>query len=515
MLQYANEAINFQVKSEFGSQLTKLFKATIEYRDSLDYDKQKKEIPTYFISQVSPKLKEIFQKCIGLNIQKIHTISNRPYGAFAVDLSVSSRNEIEEVYMTSYGYKNKSNKQPSEKLKEIINLHTKLDLKTSKLSTITFASDPKKSIFVDLFFDVSMAFLLHHYIPIQLVDCLTAEELTAIILHEAGHFLSIVERSNDIHYTISQTMETLKDLKSNYSQQEIIRAIADNKDAIVELANNPNIESLTQTKYIQPMINALVVYSDKQKEEPNASIFNILKVNISILISLILMTIMYYLIIMFTVTQKNITALAVQEITDRRKKRSDIANTKYLKSNPERDADIFAVRHGYGAQLASALEKIYSSTGYMTVIELSYGINASASQSAVLLGEMRVFSTIYGVLLNYTVMFDYEQNLDRLIRISQSIVPALKTLPVPLQTQYLLSYEQVMRTIDNYKKTPAYKAEIINKYIDIVLMSPAKFISMVLTGRLSNDYAKLQNQVEELVNNKLYYFGAKFASLAK
>ena len=41
-----------------------------------------------------------------------------------------------------------------------------------------------------------------------------------------------------------------------------------------------------------------------------------------------------------------------------------------------------------------------------------------------------------------------------------------------------------------------------------------KFIASILTGRLANDYDKLQNQVEELINNRLYYQSAKFRQLA-
>ena len=79
---------------------------------------------------------------------------------------------------------------------------------------------------------------------------------------------------------------------------------------------------------------------------------------------------------------------------------------------------------------------------------------------------------------------------------------------------FVMNYENMKKEVNNYKKSYAYKSETATwRFLEVCGFS-ATFISAIFTGRLTNDYYKYQQQIDNLINNKLYYLSRKFKSVS-
>ena len=110
----------------------------------------------------------------------------------------------------------------------------------------------------------------------------------------------------------------------------------------------------------------------------------------------------------------------------------------------------------------------------------------------------------------------YEKTIDRYESMMKNLIKAFKTSTDSKEQidAFIMNYEGMKKEIDNYKKSYAYKSETATwRFLEVCGFS-ATFISAVFTGRLTNDYYKYQKQIDNLINNKLYYLSRKFKSVS-
>jgi hypothetical protein len=94
-------------------------------------------------------------------------------------------------------------------------------------------------------------------------------------------------------------------------------------------------------------------------------------------------------------------------------------------------------------------------------------------------------------------------------------ISALKHTDPTFRAIYLNYYErsiEEMKKLEKFADNPLRK---IDNFVNMIIAAPSVFIDNILTGRVNKDYFILQDQIEEIVNNKLYYYGNKFKSFLK
>ena len=78
---------------------------------------------------------------------------------------------------------------------------------------------------------------------------------------------------------------------------------------------------------------------------------------------------------------------------------------------------------------------------------------------------------------------------------------------------YLAQYEGILEQIEKAKTDKYVKVDEINVLISNFFRG--NFLSNIFgSGNLPNDYNKVREQLEDLINNKMYYASAKLAQLA-
>ena len=182
------------------------------------------------------------------------------------------------------------------------------------------------------------------------------------------------------------------------------------------------------------------------------------------------------------------------------------STTKNIKYS-EQLADSYAVRHGLGSYLNSALTKAES-------IPMFSGISSRKSSLVWYCSKlMMIFASL--IMRDYTMYDEHEKLVDRQRSIANDTLKVFKTMDLSdeLKAFYIDEYERQLEWIS---KVPT-STRVINKiqaaraFLDYVLTIP---FNMLIGGRFNNEYNKLFRQVESMMGNDLAYRAAKLDMLS-
>lgn len=522
----AFEAVDFQVSSKLGSELTKVFQQAIDFvNNKIEYDKENKkynttvqrhlQLHTYCQNILFPNMQKVIESVANLEVKKI-VASDSPTGFFAVDLTMDNSRDLLDMLNMQTG-ETEPPRNYRESLKETMEMYKNLDISKGVLKNFKYGKNNKRHISVVLYFDPFTAFVSRDFVPENKIQDLTAEELTAIYLHEIGHALTTVERSIQTYFTVDRCTKHIPELLKNVSNKEDVEAFAEFGLPVLDKAKKDGI--LGQSEYdiiTKAYESAKYIAESGDTEEVKISAYILLYMHIQFVIMLTCSTTLP----LFSWIKLFMGSVAgLEEFSGiKDAKTSDTIMTKHNMYNMERIADEFVVRHGYGQYQASALNKLTTMFEYMSAYQGIKSLNHFR--------KSRIFSmylrfTIFvmrmvGVSPSITEGFvsNYETLTARLTRLAQDQISVFKhTLKGAALDEAITSYENIIREIDDIDKQLDRKsAKLIYTYLFNSKFS-MKFIASILTGRLANDYDKLQNQVEDLINNKLYYQSAKFKQL--
>lgn len=523
----AFEAVDFQVSSKLGSELTKVFQQAIDFvNNKIEYDKEDKkynttaqrhlQLHTYCQNILFPNMQKVIESCANLEIKKI-VASDGPTGFFAVDLTMDNSRDLMDMLGMQTGQVEPP-KNYRESLKETMEMYKNLDISKGVLKDFKYGKGNKRRISVVLYFDPYSALVPKDFVPENRVQDFTAEELTAVYLHEIGHALTTVERSIQTYFTIDRCTKHIPELLKNVNSKEGVEAFTEFGLPVLEKAKKDGI--LGQTEYdtiTKAYETAKYITESGDTDEVNVSALVQLYFHVQFTIALtcsVLISPLVYIKAMMGIIAGLEEFSGIKDT-----KTSDTIMTKHNMYNMERIADEFVVRHGYGQYQASALNKLVTMFDYM-----------GAYQGMVNLAHYRK-SRIFSMYMRYTVFImrlvgisstitegfvnNYETLAARLKRLAQDQIGVFKhTLKGAALNEAIVSYENIMREVEDIDSQLDRKAaKLIYTYLFNSKFT-MKFVASILTGRLANDYDKLQNQVEDLINNKLYYQGAKFKQFA-
>ena len=522
MLLRGLEAINFIHNSNLAKRLTHVFQEAIDYRNNLEFAEDEDDISPKRIDRVYkfitretlPKFQKAVLEETNLEITKITTTGKQQLtGFFAVSLAFDDLDDAITILEHQTGDTRDISKTFSDSVKEMQTMTEYFDTKTSKLSTNVYGKDKKRKIKCEMYMDTMMAFLVHDFINVNICAPFTAEELAAIYLHEIGHVLTVVERSNHLYSVVLRETKHIQSIKNNPDKKKAFEEFVQTaKPTLTELKENKKLDP----KLADTMLKVLDTGTYLLEQEGENIIFPIIGFvfvfieHLLVLISTIIINV--YLMFLLGELIEGLTGEFAYG-TDGLKS-SDLAKSKHNLYQLERLADEYVSRHGMDGHLSSGLNKINDLFKFMAISGNSCLTSYNKSKTYYL--YLCVITKLHA-LLGGTLCFthNYEPQLSRLERLAQNARAAFKNdLNLKQLDFYINNYEKIQREIKVCKtKYTSRTADFIYKYL-IQYIQPTHVLASLLTARSFNDHEKQQKLLDELINNELYFISAKFKQLA-
>ena len=586
----AYEGIMFQASSSLGRDLTALFNKVFVYRDSLDYEGipdskkanfRRAQVFSYVKSNIFPELIKIVKNNTNLTLKKVVAV-NQFQGLFAIDLSMDNINDAITVLSHQSGTTVfEQDDYISKSAKEMQKMSTMFDPKTGRLidSKYKTADGKERQIFGTLYFDISFAFLMYDNFPKGAAEELTGAELAAIVMHEVGHVLTMVERASDNYLVIERMNDTCARLSKytkskgeNVTQDDIrevskaltesvIPTLCDKNNTFSSVFSiDPNVLKATLIKFNNALNNMAGIDSLDYNND-NSTAFRILcaviyRIFTTCMLGFLKIVALSAVYNCFSCTDKLLNFIfhwsrySINRITSPEKnvqvgKTSDVADSTLNFVNIERMADEFVSRHGYSSQIASGLKKMHDvfsvlDTGSATTVggSIAYGrfVKCMAALSSFIGISGSVYTGIFAKIFGVSFIDTYENEVNRTKRLLQNTKAAFKRGMVDPEdlTAYIIDYEKTLAVLDTQKsllrnsKIPMQVKKILGSAAYITRILSGFMMPPDLSGKLaivetlhSLDLRKLtelrglNNDLAELINNDFYYYAAKFKTLAR
>jgi hypothetical protein len=538
-----NEAINYQIGSKFKTDLTAFFQdcidATNQIKNEVDAKNLKtedawvekyKKISEYFKSKCAKRFCDIIEKHTCLEIKDLRVIGGPSYVdiptcAFAVYLDIGGVSERMTYDMLARmgGTSIRNTDSVNDALDKIREAAVDVEnLETSKLNKteIKTSSNVRIGMFVTkMVFDVNAAFLSDRWVSYEKVPALTAAELCAIMMHEVGHAMTVIEHFGTAYYF--ERLRTNFDVTlANSSAEELKDSYQKLKKTIMPEARKRlrNFQNKTLANAAGKVLDTAELAGDNLIKHADDVIVHKSNRFLLVLFSSIFMTIVKtslyifyfpFVYLFFISIDFNINADEMNDIAAGRKT-SDTANNNRNMFNLERWADQFATRHGCGADLATGLDKIetifsaidgasgaggYAMTGWAFNIACAFDWFWS------------LFTPMY-----YSGPVIYETTYGRFKRIAEDAKSVFKnsdSIPKYMLSEWIHTVETAEESAEKYRRwvdTPfgSAVANVIN-----TLANPVRWANILIDANLKRDVSILEDNLAKLNNNKLFMLSTK------
>ena len=545
----SSEAIDFQMSSNLGKALTDLFQSVIDYRENIDYGLEDREesrtyirisrVYGYFKDKIAKKFIDVVEKECGLIIRKLHLDADPlQYG---IDFTYATTIVFDSVYdafemidaETATDHSRYSRNGANE-LEEVCN---NLDLHKSKLTTPYFGKGKKRKIDCEMWFSVSSAFLMKDLVVDT--EYFTARELTAIMMHEIGHMMSIIEHSANTYHSWSRAQNWLKISKDASDLNYIFSSFDKYKvmiDGLLKEFSSYKFDP-TISKYITNILgiakSICSSWSDHTCEEiEESSSFGstiVHAVQSSIRTGELILRIGGLIVTMAFRAVIDIVADALFLWTaglpawfyhlfkygyvDRNKLEHKSSDTLPNENNVfllERWADEFVARHGYGADVASALNKLDDAFRKVEIGGNSYSYAFRNSGCASVLVAVATFMHDKLSFLAYFDPIGYENQYQRNLRLLQDMYGVFRDEHIsPTYKDYWI--HQIQRCKESVEASKKMLDTDLGKSIGnalTYLLSPAKIYHLFTDANLAKDVKVLEDRLNDFHNNPLFYIAA-------
>ena len=512
----STESLQFQRISSLGLALERVFQEAIDYKNSIPFSEQKEKVKKYCTSKLKNNIIKAYKSTANITVHNVIFIHDYPSLMFAIMPGKTEEQAIRTFEISDQGYGTNKISTPDKEIKEMIELYKATKDKSTKLGSLNYGKN--KSLEIVLYFDTAMGLLLDHYISPEITQTFTAKELTAIYLHETGHLYYALERFEDTFYCVNRITDQLVNLSTKYSSVDIAESVLEHEKELKDIVKD--LKDTTLTKYIDLTFkSANTILYLKEKSDEDLKYIGIVEAIVGLLTKAIMffeINIIHFPLIHGLGNILNfIGERLINHQASSTDKYSDIRNSIYHYAFREKDADEYAVRSGYGDQLISSMRKF-------TKIEETI---STLSNTPISWDSVQTLSTGY-YLIKWTTIFYknsiynessviYESMLDRCASMCQAAIPALKTLPPTEQGIWLLRYEQSLKQLKELQKESKCIMTPFVQFCNLIVTSPSTILESIVSGRISNDYYKLQKQLDELVNNRLYFYGLKIKQMSK
>ena len=524
------EAINFQVSSSFAKKLTAVFQDVINYRDELDYSGVAKDashqqkyrqemVAAYWKKTGSENFKRVVREESGVIISKIHNHYGYPMGLFAVDLSFNNWQVAVETIERETGLGNDIYTADRAAVEEMKDMTNSLDTSTGKLKTPYFGK--KRKISAEMYFDVTTAFLIQDYVP-KTIEPFTAEELAAIMMHETGHVLTVVEHASDLYMTKRRIDTWAKNLKTSQDLSGTLKELTTNLVPMLKkLAKRSDINKDSAgmlTRLCNTCAQALETLngaynSPAQPAESGffETILDTMGHFIAIALYLVLAVVGNIIVLVFLIPWIiELTRYAYVDVTSSGTKAGDTPSNYNNTFLLERWADEFVSRHGYGPQIASGLNKFDEIFKYLNAMAT---VKNTRLQNSTLFACLATVAAWFMDKISIAAYLDpvgYENNYQRLYRVLQNTYTAFRDTEMSGETldMWYFKIEELKKQVKKAKTisdTPLAKASY---NVLKTLTNPVRWYELVKNGNMDRDMEILENNLDDISSNALHFLAA-------
>jgi hypothetical protein len=514
------ESMEASTGSKLGKELEALWQEVIDYRDTklkdVPFKAKCQAIQNFFAKNTAKRFMDIVFKHTGLNI-----------------VQVIFKPHFETCFCTWIGIgKGQFNQRGTAQIEGILNGQcnsmvgdwlSNNEFTVRELMVMAKSYDPSKGLIKPEYrkqiaswvkcamgFDIALGFLSNDYLPANAgCEYLTARELTAIMLHEIGHNLTLVEHAADLY--AKQSM--FKALEEAFTRQ------ADSKKAL-QLANET--ASLARMKGWVKEADALQetasrIAKDLETAGKSKNPISERKIIFSLIGSTFLL--------LFNVINTAMTVVFGNPTNElnrkgQKKKLGDTIINERMWTWQERKADEYAFSHGYGADQVRGLEKImkfYNTIGRSAEdIAHQRAIEQAGSNLSIL---TRINLAAYANFAFQDFGFRmYPPGSARYKEILKLSIKELKNHGASAEyvNKYMRDIEEIISLIDHMSAEDKYFEECLLKYKAFYkLCSIRSFVTWLVDGRVDTELSELIEKINNLNNNLVTYYGHKFEQMAK
>jgi hypothetical protein len=524
--------INYQFDPTFPKKLTECFEDVLNYRDSLDYGKLNEDqklkyrltkVKEYAIEKFAPKLLDVCYKYTGLPFDSVRLTTQGTPNAMITMYTTNKTSKDVPILPTTMLQKGRGFIAPIKNLESMASIINTFE-QSKNADGIQFSQTKefqevcnKIGLSFELELDIVFCFLTTDlYKSAEKEDIITPEELTAIYLHEIGHAYTNIQSFINKYFIVDRLVTQFNSLIENSNIETMGKTLQSISPTLTKM-KSMNLLSNKEYAVINNALETVTYFANKEKKESSSWIddaFVLIYAVTKTITQLVFGYITNYIINVFCCgILNNIENETSRNLNE--SKTSDVFNTLHVFQNDEKSADDFAVKCGYGAQLMSGLTKLNShiyNSNYVALANYKH-YSDIARMAFKFLAYVDAYTGTYTAALmsSQTV---YEKTIDRYDSMMKSLIKAFKASTNSKEEidAFVMNYENMKKEVNNYKKSYAYKSETATwRFLEVCGFS-ATFISAIFTGRLTNDYYKYQQQIDNLINNKLYYLSRKFKS---
>lgn len=525
----ALEAIEFQVDTKFADSIRDVYQDIINYRESQRGNKHiVRDVIEYAETKMTSQFSKLWKQHLGFKLGHV-SLCNSPTFMFAMQPIMGSDKELAKVIdaMTGnalYASNLDFSKKTYEEVKKVA---ASFDRKKGRVGVSTYL---KKDLTMNFFFDPYVAFLTKDTLNVNL-DYFTAEELTAITLHEVGHMMSLLEHCADMFYNVSLNIAIAKSFAKTAPISEKVKAVKEylkDKNAAKTLAENSKLkpqQADAANKTAENMDNF------RKEDNYNDSSWSFWTTILNFFLSAL-----YFAYTVIGWIYSPVSSFILQLIQDigiawsrdytqkggyNVPKYSDYLANKTTAFNWERWADEYVTRYGYGSHLNTGLNKLFDT---MSKVQLFSGMNEKGvdtwiRNSSIPMALSYVMHYTYSFILggNLDDGFGiYESQIDRMKRVIQDTANVFKRMDLPQEVMdlYIEEFEKCQKSMDNVGVMR--RCEHLWALVQRCIMSfvdPIQLGNRLLRGNIKAEYAQLANDIDELKSNQLYYNAAKLNSI--
>jgi hypothetical protein len=395
------------------------------------------------------------------------------------------------------------------------------------------------------------------------ISTFTAKEITAIMLHEIGHTYAVLEGCASFYYQFLSTHQILKYRQKYEDNETTLKNFLNDKNKLKDIIKKIDIDgSISRLfDFVLKSVSSLQEYTHNFDLD-SLSVTSRKIFQFAIFIISIFIPILYNVIMIGLMFHSSLLVIEPEVLHIGSTKTSDTKVSRRNWFHHERAADEFAIKHGYGADLSEGLRKLIYITSRSPIIKLPIKIgligNLIENYGTMLLHAIygylpiclkhNIFISIIFQLMKSTasvmsliaIMYNpvklisslrqentkYESgfiksHLVRIDRIIETYMGIFKdpSIPNDIKDHYVEDIKRLKASRNELSKDMIINDALnlaISKVVSFIAFIPTtKFLSMAISGHLSEDYAKLQNQLDSLMNNELFYQSYRLGNLEK
>lgn len=525
MLDFNLEAMQAQIQSKLGKELDAIWQELIDFRDQkcqdMSYHGRFGAVKKFFIDKTAKKFIAAVWKNVGLHIRELHvttleTTSFANASFFCPEDRDDQKGYVQIDEMLNGNYFHKCFPElyfgdGTINTDELIKIASSYDATKGVISSAV-RMQMRSKVQCDIYFDVETAFLMMDNMPANSgIGNMTAQEITAVMLHEIGHTINLVEHAADMYARIS-TQKYLEAAFLNAGGNDINKTVELAEKVAEKVAAKGDKFNAGRILAITNKVKHDVKFagSAARKEQVRGIIGSIICFCFTFMFDVIVIP----LSMVFGNSQKHRFGVGEQK-----NKLGDIPLNGRMVSWNERKADEYAFSHGYGAFQVSALDKLNK---YIVRRGRTAKDVATINQAEEVRKDIGFFAKMNLLIMAPMIASDYTYYLypegvkrfRELLNISIQQLKAHSTNPAYV-TKYMKDIEFILSKMENYDRTEEYVAKICRGYdIFMKYASIPSFIDWIVHGRVQREIEELVNDVNGIGNNLLTFYGQKLQQIA-